>query len=153
MKKSILLIIILFFSLNCFAQDKSNWKLVYHNDSNGKTIEGKIETLIGAVRNGEKIRIYWFFQSQNDKTKKVEHFADAKFLTVLSDSIVFAQIDPIIGQTPNFDLQTIKLKENLEWSLIVATNGKSDTMMRNLVTGEILGHDSMPFAIKWYIKK
>ncbi|UII81649.1 hypothetical protein [Flagellimonas sp. CMM7] len=152
MNKFLLLASLLTLSLSGFAQDKDNWELVYHNDVEGNTIEGNIEALIEAVRRGDEVRIYWSAQSPNDKTKKVEHFADAKFLTVLSDSIVFAQIDPIIGQTPDFDSQTIKFKENLQWSLLAASNGKSDTMMRNVVTGEIIGHNLVPFAIKWYTR-
>lgn len=153
MNKFLLLASLLTLSLSGFAQDKDNWELVYHNDVEGNTVEGNIEALIEAVRKGDEIRIYWSAQSPNDKTKKVEHFADAKFLTVLSDSIVFAQIDPIIGQTPDFDSQTIRFKENLQWSLLAASNGKSDTMMRNVVTGEIIGHNLVPFAIKWYTRK
>ncbi len=153
MKKHLFLTVVLFVSLTTLAQDNSKWKLVYHNDKDGKTVDGKIENLIEAVRLGEQIRIYWSSQRKSDATKKVEHFADAKFLTILSDTIVFAQIDPIIGQTPNFDSQTIQLKENLEWSLIASSNGKSDNMMRNVVTGEILGHGIGAFAIKWYIRK
>lgn len=153
MNKLILLASLLSLSLSGFGQYKNNWQLVYHNDVVGNTIEGNIAELIEAVRKGDKIRIYWSAQRPNDKTKKVEHFADAKFLTILSDSIVFAQIDPIIGQTPDFDSQTITFKENLEWSLMAATNGKCETMMRNVVTGEIMGHNLVPFAIKWYTKK
>ncbi len=153
MKKVSFFILSIFFSLNSIAQTDSNWKLIYHNDKNGKTIEGNIDNLIKAVRSGKKIRIYWSSQRKDEPTKKVEHFTDAKFLTILSDTIVFAQIDPIIGQTPNFDMQTMKLKENLEWSLIAASNGKSDTMMRNMITGKILGHGQASFAIKWYIKE
>ncbi len=151
--KKLSLLILLFISISLSAQDKNNWKLIYHNDKDGKTIAGKITDLVEAVRLGEKVRIYWSSQRKSDPTKKVEHFADAKFLTVLSDTIVFAQIDPITGQTPSFEKQTIQLKENLEWSLIAASNGKSDTMMRNVITGEILGHGQTSFAIRWYIKK
>lgn len=152
MNKFLLLASLLTLPLSGFAQDKDNWELVYHNDVEGNTVGGNIEALIEAVRKGDEIRIYWSAQSPNDKTKKVEHFADAKFLTVLSDSIVFAQIDPIIGQTPDFDSQTISFKENLQWSLLAASNGRSDTMMRNVVTGEIIGHNLVPFAIKWYTR-
>lgn len=151
--KKLSLLILLFVSVSLLAQGKSDWKLVYHNDKDGKTIEGKISDLIEAVRQGKEIRIYWSSQRKSDPSKKVEHFADAKFLTVLSDTIVFAQIDPIIGQTPSFEKQTIQLKENLEWSLIAASNGKSDTMMRNVVTGEIIGHGQGKFGIKWFIKE
>ncbi|GAA4279292.1 hypothetical protein [Aquimarina mytili] len=153
MKKILAAILFLLLSSYSFSQNKSDWKLIYHNDKDGKTIDGKIDDLIEAVRLGEEIRIYWSAQRKSDATKKVEHFADAKFLTILSDTIVFAQIDPIIGQTPKYDEQTIELKENLEWSFIAASNGKSDTMMRNVVTGEILGHGLTALATKWYIKK
>ena len=151
MKIIIIIISILCLSFTSLAQN--NWELVYHNDKDGKTIEGKIENLIEAIRNGKDIRIYWSSQRKNDRTKKVEHLTEAKFLTVLSDTIVFAQIDPIIGQTPNYDLQTVKLNEKLEWVLIAATNGKSDSMMRNIITGEIIGHNLVPFEIKWFVKK
>ena len=153
MKKILFLIIAICCIANSFSQDKGHWKLVYHNDKDGKTIEGNIQDLIKAARNGKEIRIYWSSQRKNDATKKVEHFADAKFLTIMSDTIVFAQIDPIIGQTPSFDDQIITFKENLEWSLIAASNGKSDTMMRNVITGEIIGHGKAHFAIKWYVRE
>ncbi|MEW7291067.1 hypothetical protein [Aquimarina sp. 2304DJ70-9] len=152
-KKTLACVVFLWLSFNSFSQDSGHWKLIYHNDKDGKTIEGKIETLIKSARSGEQIRIYWSSQRKSDPTKKVEHFADAKFLTVLSDTIVFAQIDPIIGQTPSFDDQTVTLKENLEWSLIAGSNGKSDTMMRNVVTGEIIGHGQATFSVKWYVKQ
>ena len=153
MKKIIILLALLCLSFTSSAQNKNNWELVYHNDKDGKTIEGEIDNLVEAIRNGESVRIYWSSQRKNDKTKKVEHLTEAKFMTVLSDTIVFAQIDPIIGQIPNYDLQIVRLNENLEWFLIAATNGKSDTMMRNISTGEIIGHKSVPFEIKWFIKK
>ena len=151
MKKTVLFFAIFLFTQgNILAQDKG-WKLIYHNNGQGKALAGDIEALITAVRAGKKIRVYWSSQRPNDAKRKVEHFADAKFLTVMSDAIVFAQIDPIIGQTPVFDEQTITLKENLEWSFIAASNGKSDTMMRNVKTGEILGHQKVNFAIKWFV--
>ncbi len=151
MKKTTIIISIFCLSFTSLAQN--NWELVYHNDKNGKTFEGKIENLIEAIRNGERVRINWSSQRQNDKTKKVEHFTEAKFLTILSDTIVFAQIDPIIGQTPNYDSRMVTLNEKLEWVIIAATNGKSDSMMRNAVTGEIISHKLIPFEIKWFINK
>ncbi len=153
MKKTIILLSFLCLSFTGIAQNESNWRLVYHNDKDGNTIEGEIENLIKAVRNGKTIRIYWSSQRKNDKTKKVEHLTEAKFLTILSDTIVFAQIDPIIGQIPDYDAQMVRLNENLEWFLIAATNGKSDTMVRNTITGEIIGHSLIPFELKWFIKK
>ena len=147
-----------FFGMLCLSSTSSlaqsnSWKLVYENDLLGETIQGDLTELIAAVRNGQEIRIAWSSQRPDNPQIKVEHLADAKFLTIMSDEIVFAQIDPIIGQTPMFSEQWIQLKENLEWSFIAASNGKTDSMMRNVKTGEILAHNQRNRGIKWYIKE
>ncbi len=130
-----------------------DWKLIYHNNEEGQGVEGDISILIQAVRDGKEIRLAWWAQSPTDPKRKVEHLADAAFLTIMSDSIVFGQIKPIYGQTPDFDAFTITLKENLEWVLIGGTNGKSDAMTRNTVTGEILGHNDRSRSLKWYVRQ
>lgn len=153
MKNILLFSTIFVFSLNLWCQDQGPWELVYHNDKSGKTLAGDVQTLIADVRNGERIRIYWFFQHPTDKTIKVEHLTEAKFLTILSDAVVLAQIDPIIGQSPDFDAQRIDLKENLEWSFIASSNGKCDTMTRNSTTGEIMDHKSRTYEVKWFVRR
>ncbi len=152
MNRLVVLFFFLFISSGISAQEHPNWELIFANDENGKAISGHINDLVDAVRNGEELRIYWSSESKSDPSKKVEHFASAKFLTILSDRIVFAQIDPIIGQTPSFENQTLQLKENLEWSMIAGSNGKMDTMMRNVVSGKVVGHGTRGMAIKWYVK-
>lgn len=152
-KKIIVILLTVCFSVVSQAQDNKFWELVYENDSNGKTIKGNIENLIDAIRNGKQIRIYWSSHRKSDKTKKVEHLTEAKFLTIMSDTIVFAQIAPILGQKPNYDAQSVTLNEQLEWTLIAATNGKSDTMLKNTITGEIISHKLLPLGVKWFVKK
>ncbi|MEL6142064.1 MAG: hypothetical protein AAFU67_10640, partial [Bacteroidota bacterium] len=128
------------------------WKLLYENDVEGNAVHGNITDLIAAVRSGNTIKLFWSHQSLNDPNRKVEHIAIAKFLTVMSDQTVMAQIDPIIGQTPDFTEQKILLKENLSWVLLASTNGKSDSMTRNMVTGEIVSHNQRPMAFKWFVE-
>ena len=128
-----------------------NWQLIYENDAAGKTVQGALETLLTAVRAGKEIRIGWSSQRPDNPKIKVEHMANAKFLTIMSDAIVFAQIDPIIGQTPQFEQQEVILKENLEWSMIAGSNGKSDSIMRNTASGKIEGHNKRPRGIKWFV--
>ncbi len=142
--KKIIYIISILISIRGFSQ--SNWKLIYHNDENGITLNGTIEALRNAVESGETIRIGW-------GSKRVTHVAEASFLTIMEDSIVFAQIRPIIGQTPNFETAEITFKENLEWSFIGGTNGKMTTMMRNMITGEIVGHRTRQSSFKWFIEQ
>ena len=146
---------IFIFSLGGFAQDhgEGNWVLIYENDAEGNSVFGDLDDLIGAVRNGESVRISWYHQSPSDSKRKVEHLADAKFITIMSDQTVLAQIDPIAGQVPDFDKQQITLKENLEWSLIASSNGKNDQMTRNVVTGEIVDHGIRNWGTKWFVKR
>ena len=150
MKKSLLIIAMMLFTTLTYSQ---KWTLVYQNDAQGETVSGSLEDLRSAVRDGLPIRIGWQAQSSTNPKIKVEHVADAKFLTIMSDEVVFAQIDPIVGQTPDFDDQFIELKENVAWVMIAASNGKADTMMRNVMTGEVMGHNKRPRAIDWYVLK
>jgi hypothetical protein len=122
MKTALIIGLSILASISLFGQNNENqkgedgWTLVYANNENGTKVSGDLGKLISAVRNGEPIRIGWTVEHPTDKSLKVEHFADAKFLTILSDSIVFAQIEPIVGQTPSIKDKTFTLKENIEWS-------------------------------------
>ena len=137
-----------------FANSLSaQWRLVYENDADGMPLQGSKADLIAAVRSGQDIRIGWVHQRPNDPQRKVEHTTIAKFLTIMSDKHVFAQIDPIIGQTPNFQDVTITLKENLEWSFIASTTGLQESMMRAVVNGEIVSHRTHRNGIKWWVKE
>ncbi len=151
MKQTVLLI--LFFVVFSFAKAQSNWELVYHHDKEGNAIEGNVNDLIEAIRNGKEIRLAWWSEPRAEYPKrKVEHLADATFLTIMSDSIVFGQIRPIYGQIPDFNEFKFTLKENLEWIIIGGTNGKTDSMTRNTVTGEIVSHNARQLPLKWYVR-
>lgn len=144
---SITAFLVLVFTIS-FSQlsAQSSWRLVYHNDEAGKTVEGEIADLISAIKNGKDIRMAWW-------GRRVYHLSEASFLTIMSDSVVFGQITPISGQTPDFTDYTITMKENLEWRLTGGTNGQSDAMMTNTSTGEIVGHNARRRAFKWYIRE
>jgi len=150
MKRFIFVFALICIFLKSPAQE---WKLIYHHDSDGNAIEGNIEALIQAVYDGKDVRVAWWSRKNEEGVSRVYHVADAAFLTIMKDSIVMAQIQPIYGQTPEFENYTITLKENLEWVSIGGTNGHSDAMMRNTVTGEIIGHHQRKNARKWYVKQ
>lgn len=144
---SLKVLFVFFFTLSfngLSAQD--SWRLVYHNNEDGEAVEGQISDLITAVKEGKEIRMAWW-------GRRVYHLSDASFLTILTDSVVFGQIKPIYGQTPEFTDYTITLKENLQWSMTGGTNGKSDAMMTNTATGEIAGHNARKRAFKWYVRE
>jgi hypothetical protein len=133
--------------------ETSNWRLVYANDEKGQKVGGDINELIRSVRDGEPIRIGWTIESLTDRNLKVEHFANATFVTILANHVVFAQIDPIVGQTPSVKDQFIALKENVEWSFLASSLGANDSMNRNVVTGEIIDHQKFACGIKWFVER
>ena len=147
--KYLMIIVLTTLSNLLFAQ---NWKVIYENGAEGRALQGNIDELKEAIRLGEEVRIAWGFQHPQQKDIRVEHLADASFLTIQSDSIVHAQINPIYGQSPDFDQGIILLKENLEWVFIGGTNGKMDSMTRNTITGEIVNHSMRNSRFKWYVR-
>ncbi len=152
MRISVLLLFSLFF-LSVVPTRSQDWQLRYQNDDKGEAVFGQLENLKSAVRSGKEIRIAWGFQHPDKKEVRVEHIAEAAFLTIQSDSIVYAQIRPITGQTPDFENFQILLKENLEWLFIGGTSGAMDTMMRNVITGEIVRHELRTSSFKWFVKE
>jgi hypothetical protein len=159
MKTALIVGLSILVSISLFGEKKGNqqkvedgWSLVYSNDENGNRVSGDLGKLISAIRNGEQIRIGWTIEDPTDKSLKVEHSADAKFITILSDSTVFAQIDPIIGQTPIVKDKTVTLKENIEWSFSASSLGNNDSMNINTKTGEIVDHKPFKCGIKWFRK-
>lgn len=90
---------------------ESSWVLIYENDAEGNQIQGDKEKLIQALRQGKEIRIAWVHQSLSNPKIKVGHLADAKFLTLMSDQTILAQIGLIVGQSPYFETQEIFLKK------------------------------------------
>ncbi len=147
--KHLVTLLFLFFLTTMNGQE---WQLLYQNDENGKAVFGELNNLKKAVRSGKDIRIAWGFQHPEKQKVRVEHIADAAFLTIQSDSIVYAQIRPITGQTPDFENFQMLLKENLEWIFIGGTSGAMDTMMRNVITGEIISHQLRTSNFKWFVK-
>lgn len=129
------------------------WTLYYRNDSEGRTVFGNKQELIDAARMGFPIRIGFGNRRLNDSTKSVEHIADATFLTITNSNELFAQIQPIIGQRPNFEGDSMKItfRENINWTILVGTNGFSDRLSIDRFTDTIIGHRIRPTEISWFV--
>lgn len=129
------------------------WKLLYRNDNEGKTIFGNKQDLIDAARMGYPIRIGFGSKRSNDTTKSVEHIANAAFLTVTNSNELFAQIQPIIGQKPDLDGDSlgINFRENIKWAILVGTNGFSDRLSIDRFKDTIAGHRNLPTEVSWFV--
>lgn len=153
MKFKLIVFIICFIVSLGIARAQNNWELIFENDKEGNRVHGNIEKLISAIQEGKNIRVY--FVMGNAKTF-VEHLTTADMLTIMNapfGKFVAAQITPIKGQVPNFEKGTLTLKENLEWSCIITTNGNNDQMTRNEITGEIIEHTTRFWGTKWFAYK
>lgn len=152
-------LLVLLICISCTTNQKestntissSGWELVFRNDSKGKVVFGDKEKLIDAVRNGYPVRLGFGDRRPNDTTKSVEHVAEAEFLTITNTQEVFAQLKPIVGQNPDLDSLKITFRENLSWTFMGGTNGFSDRLTRDVINDSIVGHQSRPTAISWYV--
>ncbi|MFC4721018.1 hypothetical protein ACFO5O_01690 [Geojedonia litorea] len=101
-----------------------NSEILLKTDFDGNVVEGSIQNLIDNIRAGEKIRVGWNLDFDNDGKVDLEHWIDANFLSILNGH-VFNQIEPIYAQGPNIELPQIQIRNsNLMWTAIVGTNGK-----------------------------
>lgn len=136
------------------SSSKHTWRLVYKNDSEGQAILGDKEELINAVRSGLPIRIGWGGRLARDTTMTIEHLAEARFVTVLNNSDVFAQVAQIVGQQPSFEKGALKVRfrESNMWTKIVGTNGYSQGHMFDITKDSILsdGKDRKAGTV-WFV--
>jgi len=141
-----LILFSLFTSCQSSTPTTSGWQLVYKNDANGQAIFGKKEQLLDAVRLGYPIRIGW-------GSNRVEHVADADFLTIFNGTEVFAQIKPIIGQRPqvNGDSLKIAFRANNQWLKMAGTNGYATSLMTDYLQDTIVGNNERFSATTWYV--
>ena len=118
----ILLALILILCSSIVVGQKS--EILLKTDFEGKVTDGSLETLIEAVKSGESIRIGWQLDFNEDRVPDLEHWIDAKFLTIMSGH-VFNQIEPIYMQAPLADIPQVEISNSpLQWTAIIGTNGK-----------------------------
>ena len=119
--KTVITLILILFSTVVFGQQS---EILLKTDFDGKVIEGSLDALIEAVKSGESIRIGWQLDFNEDKVPDLEHWIDAKFLTIMNGH-VFNQIDPIYAQAPMAEIPQVEISNSpLKWTAIIGTNGK-----------------------------
>lgn len=122
------------------------WTKVFVNDENGKALFGNKAELIDGVRSGYPIRIGF-------GSRRVEHVANADFLTISAGEEVFAQIPSIIGQMPSFSPDSIKMdfRPNNKWTKIAGTNGYNSVLMTDYMNNEVVNNRSRQGSTTWYV--
>ena len=142
-----LMFFLVFISCNTADESNQGWQLVFRNDVTGQTTFGDKAKLIDAVRLGYPVRIGW-------GGNRIEHVAEAEFLTVFQGEEVFAQTKTIIGQQPQIDNDSLKLRFRMQnhWTKIAGTNGYSTSFMTDYLKDSILsGGKDNTSATSWYV--
>ncbi len=137
---------------NTYAQSEKNWVLIYENGEDGQALSGNKQDLIEAVQNADDIKVSWVHVISEEPLQKIEHTAEANYVTIINDETVLAQLKPFIGQSPDFDALHIILDENIEMAIVVSTSGKNNYIKRNTITGEIIAHNSGKRAYRWFVR-
>ena len=141
------LILVLLFSCETPNNSNAGWQKVFQNDENGKAVFGDKSKLIDAVRLGYPIRLGW-------GSNRVEHVADADFLTIFEGEEVFAQIKTIVGQAPKIDGDSLKIRFRRQnhWTKIAGTNGYSTSLMTDYLQDTIVGNSRDRYSPStWYV--
>jgi hypothetical protein len=124
------------------------WRLVFATDTAGRPSNGEKADLLRAVRAGQPIRVGWQlpFRLPDGAAGLLEHTASASFLTIHHGE-VFAQLAPILGQTPSAREPVVRLRTDpaLLWYGLLDTRG--------WLAGYFMGGDTVPpirVATFWY---
>ncbi|MGD1947949.1 MAG: hypothetical protein ACFB0A_17220 [Croceivirga sp.] len=139
--------VLLFYSCETSSSTNGGWQMIYRNDANGQPVFGDKSKLMEAVRLGYPVRIGW-------GTTRVEHVADADFLTIFEGKEVFAQIKTIVGQAPKINGDSLKIRFRSEnhWTKIAGTNGYSTSIMTNYFQDSLVGGGVDRYsATTWYV--
>ena len=141
------LVFILFFSCNSHNKSNEGWQMVFKNNEKGQVIFGDKSKLINAVRLGYPVRIGW-------GSNRIEHVADADFLTIFEGEEVFAQIKTITGQAPKIEGDSLKIRFRTQnhWTKIAGTNGYSTAFMTDYFQDSLVGGGIDRYtATTWYV--
>lgn len=147
MNRFYLFSLIFLFSCQSPQPSQAGWQKVFQNDAEGNAVFGNKTDLMDAVRLGYPIRIGW-------GSNRVEHVADADFLTIFDGEEVFAQIKSIIGQAPRIDGDSLKIRFRSQnhWTKIAGTNGYSTAMMTDYFKDSLINEGSDRYsATSWYV--
>jgi hypothetical protein len=124
------------------------WRLVFGTDTAGRPSSGEKADLLRAVRAGQPIRVGWqiLWRLPDGAAGILEHTASASFLTIHHGE-VFAQLAPILGQTPSAREPAVRLRTDrpLLWYGLLDTRG--------WLAGYFMGGDTVPpirVATFWY---
>lgn len=136
------------------AHAASGWTAVYRHDSDGQRVDGDIQHLIDAVRNGYAIRIGWGWQREiGGRTHTLEHIATPVFLTVIEEEHVSAVIDahPLLERYPDLKRQKLAAPGQV-WQCVLVTTGEFNARVFDWQTGANVRDWPQRQRMTWFVE-
>jgi len=108
----------------CFLSlGAQEYEMVLQTDFDGSVTLGSKEELISSIQKGNRVRVGWQLDFNDDQVPDLEHWVDATFITILGGE-VFTQIEAIYAQGPNLEIPQIQIfPDNTKWTAVIGTNG------------------------------
>ena len=147
-----LLLITVFFS--CQPDNKeAQFKIVYKNDREGKTLKGSKAELIRYIRGGAEIRIGW---GGKGKSHRIEHLSDPIWIAVLDETEVIAHLDPQVLSRTDCDGLSANYADSIlyhqEWRVVITTKGEFDAVWIDRNTNTLINRRPQNHVITWFAK-
>ena len=138
-------------SLLCCQVAVADWQLLYKNNRDGEIIQGNMEALIHAVRQGLPLRIAWGVAHPTQQGRYVEHMVEPVFVTIASGQHVYIQTPEHIAQTSYWDTDFQDFNSpQLVWRGLLSTTGRFIAVTYNRSSGETIRRAPQRAVMSWY---
>ena len=133
---------------------RAGWQAVYQHDENGKPLQGSVEDLITAVRNGYNIRIGWGWQrTLGDSLVRLEHVAYPVFVSVIQERHVSAVIEPHPLLKSYIDVKLQQFREGGHWwHCVLTTQGSFQAQVYHRESGVLLHDWPQRQRMTWFVE-
>lgn len=126
------------------SKEKDKWTLAYGVSAEGKGIEGKLETLINAVRQGAEVRLAIDFARDREYLTTAQHLWIQK-------GVVFAQTPPQVNVEFKHAIAQFP-KKSLSWTMLANTQGDLEIARWRPGKHKFKGRTSHRVAIRWFVR-
>ena len=122
----------------------TTWRVVYAHDENGRATAGDINALIGAVENGQPVRMIMTLEGHEP------HIAEAEHLWIRGGG-VYAQNTSLVSLSITEGVSRFQ-DDSFHWRILVNTRGDRDMIRWNVGEHVLRGHTSDKVSISWAIQ-
>lgn len=126
------------------------WRLVYRHDTDGRAKTGSKPALLAAIRRGDPVRLAWGSAAPG-APRSVEHSADPVFVSIASNSEVYAQLAEHIAQQSYWERGKADFDQpSVMWRGVMGTDGSFDAVLVDRASGKTVRRMPQRAGIAWF---